>query len=265
MLHPNGFAIMEVERPGGGGGRAVNRGNGRRPAELRLTTDLVNRLPPRVDERGPVRWPDPAETYFGDTAARIMAEAPGGELWIFAIGSLIWKPRFPAVEARPALVRGWHRAFCLGPDTRYRGNPAAPGLMLSLDRGGQCHGIAFRVDPADPAAALEALLRLEPPNPPRWVRAVTAEGDVRAIAFTLERSHFAYVGGLSEAEVADRLAAAVGHVGSMADYLLNTVTHLQAAGIHDRGSGGCRRWWRSGWSGCRARAPTIEEDGHARA
>jgi cation transport protein ChaC len=200
----------------------------------RLTRALVDRLPERVDERGPVRWPDPPDDYFRETTLKILGRLGGEDLWVFAIGSLIWKPRFPVVERRPALVRGWHRAFCIGPDNRYRGNPAAPGLMLSLDRGGQCHGIAMRMDPADPAASLEALLRLEPPLPPRWVRAVTSEGAVPAIAFASERRHFSYAGRLSEAEVADRLALAVGHVGSMPDYLLNTITHLQEAGIHDR-------------------------------
>jgi cation transport protein ChaC len=204
------------------------------PAELRLTRELVDRLPARVDERGPIRWPDPPDAYFRETAERIMSAVPdGGGLWVFAIGSLIWKPRFPVVERRPAVVRGWHRAFCLGPDMRYRGNPAAPGLMLALDRGGQCRGIALRMDPADPAATLEALLRLEPPTPPSWVRAATPSGEVRAIAFTIPRGHFMYAGRLSEAEVADRLARAVGHVGSMPEYLLTTITHLEAAGVHD--------------------------------
>lgn len=206
------------------------------PRVLRLTRDLVARLPPRVDERGPIRWTAPSDAYYPDTAARILSGLPGdGQLWVFAIGSLIWSGRLPAVERRPAIVRGWHRAFCLGPDTRHRGNPAAPGLMMSLDRGGQCQGIAFRLDPADLPASLETLLRSEPPMPPRWVVAKTPEGPVRAIAFALTRDHFMYVAGLSEAEVADRLASAVGHVGSMADYLLNTVQHLEESGIHDRG------------------------------
>ena len=201
---------------------------------LRLTQELVDRLPPRVDERGPILLADPPDEYFREMTARILSAVPaGGDLWIFAIGSLIWKPRFPSVEQRPAIIRGWHRAFCLGPDTRYRGNPAAPGIMMSLDRGGQCRGIAFRMDPADPAASLDALLRLEPPIPPRWVRATTAAGEVRAIAFTVDRSHPFYVGGLTETELADQLARAVGHVGSMAAYILNTVTGLEAAGIHD--------------------------------
>lgn len=204
------------------------------PPTLRLTQELVDRLPSRVDERGPVRWPDPPDEYFRETTSRILSAVPeGGDLWIFAIASLIWKPRFPSAEQRPAIIRGWHRAFCLGPDTRYRGNPSAPGVMLSLDRGGQCRGIAFRMDPADPAASLEALLRVEPPIPPRWVRARTPAGEVRAIAFTVDRGHFFCIGGLNESELADRLARAVGHVGSMPAYLLNTITHLEAAGIHD--------------------------------
>jgi cation transport protein ChaC len=205
------------------------------PPSLRLTRELVDRLPARVDDRGPIRWPDPPDEYFKTPVARILSGVPAdGSLWVFAAGSLIWNPRMPVAESRPAVIRGWHRAFCLGPDTRYRGNPAAPGLMLSLDRGGQCRGVALRMDPSDLAGSLEALLRLEPPTPPRWVRAATAAGEVRAIAFTIDRGHFAYAGRFSEAEVADRLARAVGHVGSMADYLYNTITHLEAAGIHDR-------------------------------
>jgi glutathione-specific gamma-glutamylcyclotransferase len=204
------------------------------PRVPRLTRDLVARLPARVDERGPIVWTVP-DDYFPETTAKILSELPADrQLWVFAIGSLIWSGKLPAVERRAAAVRGWHRSFCLGPDIRYRGNPAAPGLMLSLDRGGQCQGIAFRLDPTDLAASLEALLREEPPMPPRWVTAKTGQGAVKAIAFVHNRRHFRYVGGLSETEVADRLARAVGHVGSMADYLLNTVVHLEAAGIHDR-------------------------------
>jgi glutathione-specific gamma-glutamylcyclotransferase len=205
------------------------------PRVLRLTRELVARLPARVDERGPVRWTAPSDEYYPETAAKILSQLPeDGQLWVFAIGSLIWSGKLPAVERRPAVIRGWHRSFCLGPDKRHRGNPAAPGLMMSLDRGGQCQGIAFRLDPANLAVSLEALLRNEPPMPPRWVTAKTPQGVVKAIAFALNRSHFMYAGGLSEAEVADCLAKAVGHIGSMADYLLNTILHLEEAGIHDR-------------------------------
>ncbi len=201
---------------------------------LRLTRDLVDRLPDKVEAMGPVRWVPPSEDYHAATAARIAAEArEHGALWVFAFGSLIWNPRFPEVERRPAIAHGWRRSFCLGPITRMRGNPDAPGLMLSLDRGGACRGVAIRMDPADHRGSLEALLRTEPPSPPRWIRLRTPRGPLRAIAFTCDRSHWTYVTGLTEEEIADRLARAVGHVGSMPDYLLNTVAHLEDAGIRD--------------------------------
>lgn len=204
------------------------------PPALRLTRDLVDRLPPRVDEQGPIVW-TVADSYYPDTAARLLADVREEEdFWVFAIGSLIWNPRMPFVERRPALVRGWRRAFCLGPDTRYRGSPNAPGIMLSLTRGGQARGVTFRMAPEDRLASLTALLHKEPPTPPSWVRARTAKGDVRAIAFTLPDDHFRRVDGLSEGAIADLLASSVGDMGTMADYLLKTVTLLEETGIHDR-------------------------------
>jgi len=201
---------------------------------MSLTPDLVARLPERVDDPGPMARSEVPDSYYGATLAAIAARVPqDGQLWVFAFGSILWKRRFAVAEERPAVVRGWHRKFCLGPDTRYRGNPQAPGVMLSLDRGGQCRGMVLRMDAQGRDAALEDLLRNEPPLPPAWVRAQTAQGEVRAIAFVTAKTFEGYCGGLREAEVADRLACAVGMWGSMADYLLNTVSHLEAMGIHD--------------------------------
>src|SRR3546814_18016785 len=69
---------------------------------------------------------------------------PGEGFWVFGYGSLMWHPGFPHVEVRPARLRGLHRSFCVY-SHRYRGTPEAPGLVLGLDRGGSCHGMAFRV------------------------------------------------------------------------------------------------------------------------
>jgi cation transport protein ChaC len=69
-------------------------------------------------------------------------------------------------EHKTGLVKGWHRSFCLGPDLRYRGNPAAPGRMLSIEKGGECHGVALRMAPTDLAGSLVELLKVEPPLPP---------------------------------------------------------------------------------------------------
>lgn len=199
----------------------------------RLTPDLVAKLPCNVPDPGP--WPGPEVDFCAATTARrVLSAVPeDGPLWIFAYGSILWKRRFEVTEERAAKVRGWHRKFCLGPDTRYRGNPEAPGVMLSLDRGGQCAGKVLRMAEAGREAALIHLLENEPPVPPAWVTAQTLDGPVRAIAFVMPRSFFGYCE-MCEAEVADRLASAVGMWGSMAEYLMNTVRHLEEMGIQDR-------------------------------
>ncbi len=163
---------------------------------------------------------------------------PDGDMWLFACGSLIWNKRFTFVEERPGLVRGWHRDFCLGPDTRYRGNPNAPGYTLSLDRGGQCKGMVYRMQRENLAANIEGLLRKEPPFPPRWVSVLTPSGTVRAFAFTHPGRGIEYTGHLADEVIADALAKSVGMIGSMAEYVYLTVLHLEQLGLCDE------RLWR---------------------
>ena len=206
-----------------------------------LTPELVSRVARHVDDPGPT----PGRVYAGDadyeatTRDLLDARPPSGEVWVFAYGSLIWKPACDIVEQRVAVVRGWHRSFCLGWDRRFRGTKDRPGLMLALDRGGTCKGLVQRL-PADAVEAnLGKLLRREmltrpSPFPPRWVSVQTTAGPLRAITFTIDRKGEAYVGGLTAEEIANALATAVGHRGSMAEYLHNTVKHLERLGIDDR-------------------------------
>lgn len=209
----------------------------RRPAAippLRLTRALVDRLPPRTDERGPVLLEDPPPEVYERNAAEILTWlGPSGDVWVFAAGSLIWNPRMEVAERRPAHVTGWRRAFCLT-DRRYRGCPSTPGLMMSLDRGGACSGVAIRMDPGEDAhAALVSLLQKEPPVPPERVTAETEAGPVQAILFAADPGFPLYHPEPEIDELADILASAVGHIGTMAEYLLNTVTELELAGVHD--------------------------------
>lgn len=203
---------------------------------MRLTRELVNRLPEKVDDPGMIDGERKIadENYHENATSDIIQELGTDEsLWVFAIGSLIWKPRFEHEERRHALVHGWQRSFCIGPDTRYRGNPEAPGLMLSLDTGGQCEGVVFRLPATDLRDSVLSLIKQEPPAPPEWVEAATPDGVVRAIAFVCPRDFIAYEGGLDRETIADRLSRAVGMWGSMPDYLLNTISHLEEFGIHD--------------------------------
>ena len=155
----------------------------RRRLKMRLTEAHLALLPAPIEDPGPMpgesRRARP-DSYYAATTGELIAALPAdGDMWLFACGSLIWNKRFSFCEERPGLVRGWHRDFCLGPDTRYRGSPDAPGYMLSLDRGGQCKGMVYRLPREGLAANIEGMLRKEPPFPPRWVRVGTSLGTVR--------------------------------------------------------------------------------------
>jgi cation transport protein ChaC len=210
---------------------------------MRLSQAHVERIvcPQDVVEALPLAvMTESTDDDYRSFVAGIMAGAPApGQVWLFAYGSLIWKPACEFVEMRTGLLKGWHRAFCLGWNTRWRGSVGNPGLMLALDRGGECKGVLYRLPPDAVEKNLELVCRREmsfKPSafPPRWVTVRTAAEPVRAIAFCIDRKSGRYVRGLDEAAVADVLAKAVGSRGSMAEYLFHTVRHLEDMGIHDR-------------------------------
>jgi cation transport protein ChaC len=208
--------------------------------EMALTSDLVARVHRTIEDPGP----DPGLVYhseadYDDAVRRILATHPAGEdVWLFAYGSLIWKPEVEHLEERMATARGWHRSFCLRL-TRWRATRDEPGLMMALDRGGQCRGVVYRLAGASAETSLGKLFRREmsvkpPNNMPRWITVGTDYGPLRALAFVMNRKGRAYVGRLPPEEIADMLARACGHWGSCAEYLHNTVRHLEERGIRDR-------------------------------
>lgn len=161
-------------------------------------------------------------------------DPPPLDFWIFAYGSLMWDPGFAHLEARPARLIGWHRAFCLYSE-RYRGTPERPGLVLGLDRGGSCLGRAYKVAAADgPAVAayLDHRELLGGAYDPRWVEIRFEDGRrVRAYAYVIDRTCPQYAGRLEPGRVAEVIARAAGERGSNVDYLVNTVRHLDELGI----------------------------------
>lgn len=210
--------------------------------QMRLTAEHVERLRRDIPDPGPqlLEGFRPAtEQDYQAMVDQMLATAPEGPFWLFGYGSLIWKPETEYAERRVALVRGWHRRFCLGWDHRFRGNPEQPGLMLALDRGGQCKGVAFRLPGYRLAENLHRLIRREMsmvPSafPPRWIDAMTPAGPVRALTFAMNRNSGRYIADLSNEALAEILATACGFRGSMAEYLHATVAHLEELGIRDR-------------------------------
>jgi len=157
-------------------------------------------------------------------------------VWLFAYGSLIWNPAFHFTERRIGTIYGYHRRFCLWTQLG-RGCPERPGLVLGLERGGSCRGVAYRVAPDAIEDELEVVWRREMVSGsyvPTWVRAHTEDGPVPAIAFVINRAHERYARYLPDERVAEVIATASGRLGPCADYLMNTIEHLAELGIHDR-------------------------------
>jgi cation transport protein ChaC len=160
---------------------------------------------------------------------------PGEDLWIFGYGSLMWNPALDVAESRVGTIYGFHRRFCL--DLPFgRGSPEVPGLMLALDRGGGCRGVAHRIAAPRLEDELTILWRREMASGayrPTWVRMHAAAGPLRALTFAIDRRHARYAGALTPDEVARRIAAAAGPAGTNRDYLDRTVACLTALGIRD--------------------------------
>jgi cation transport protein ChaC len=155
--------------------------------------------------------------------------------WLFGYGSLIWNPAFHFTGRLTGRIWGYHRRFCLWTHLG-RGRPERPGLVLGLERGGCCQGVAFHIAPGSVEEELEIVWRREMLSGaylPRWVDVQTAAGKVRAIAFVINPAHERYAQLLSDDEIAQVIATASGWLGPCADYLVNTVDHLRALGIHD--------------------------------
>ncbi len=208
------------------------------PRALSLTPAHIARIHRAVPDTGP----PPGmilhtDADYAEWVARIAATAPPGPLRLFAYGSLIWKPEIAHTAESPATAHGLHRSFCLQM-IRYRATPDCPGLMMALDRGGTCKGVLYDLPPEDTPAQLDRLFRREftvKPinNVPTWIKVRTPSGPATALAFTMNRASPAYTR-LPLEDQAAMLSRACGYWGTGAEYLMNTVTHLEHRGIHDR-------------------------------
>src|SRR5215831_18285021 len=160
------------------------------------------------------------------------------DLWVFGYGSLIWRPGFEFVERVPARLIGEHRALCVYSFV-HRGTPEKPGLVLGLDRGGACRGVAFRVAEKNRAATIGYLRAREQVTSVyrEVMRSVWLENETRdrvsALAYVVDRGHVQYAGRLSMADQHRHVIQGHGQSGANRDYVTATVKAIEAEGFRD--------------------------------
>ena len=159
-----------------------------------------------------------------------------GDLWVFGYGSLMWRPGFDFDERTLATIRGYRRALCVYSHV-HRGTPERPGLVLGLDRGGSCKGVAFRV-PGRHAEAVTAYLRAREQVTMVYrevhARAALADGrEVPVLCYAVDRAHPQYAGALDLAALERFVCQGVGTSGANPDYVRSTYEHMVEIGIAD--------------------------------
>jgi glutathione-specific gamma-glutamylcyclotransferase len=157
--------------------------------------------------------------------------------WVFAYGSLMWNPGFSFAVRGVALLQGYHRSFCVL-SYHYRGTPERPGLVLGLDRGGECRGVAYSVDAAQwetTHAYLTAREKISDAYDEMWLPVALADSGatVDALTYVVNTGHEQYTGKLGPEEAMHYINQGHGLAGPCTDYVRNTLTHLRDLKIRD--------------------------------
>jgi cation transport protein ChaC len=153
--------------------------------------------------------------------------------WVFGYGSLMWRPGFQFHEQAPAILHGYQRAPCIF-SHHHRGTPEHPGLVLGLDKGGRCYGIAFRIDVNKRSQIINYLHErelIEYAYKPALVSIKVYENEVKAYTFVADTAHSQFAGKLDIEHASEIILQAEGVSGLNRDYLINTVTKLDDEGF----------------------------------
>jgi glutathione-specific gamma-glutamylcyclotransferase len=162
--------------------------------------------------------------------------AKAGDLWVFGYGSLMWRPGFEFLERHIGRIHGFHRSLCVY-SYHHRGTPDRPGLVLGLDRGGSCRGIAYRVSAAlrdDTIAYLREREQVTSVYVERYAPVTLDDGRlVTGLAYVIDRAHEQYAGRLGISELLRHVRQGVGASGANPEYVRNTHEHLLELGVDD--------------------------------
>ena len=165
-----------------------------------------------------------------------MATEPPADLWVFAYGSLMWRPGFLYDKRCRATLQGWRRRLCVWSHV-YRGTPQAPGLVLGLDAGGACEGVAFHVEASERATTVRYLRERELVTDAYFERvlpvALETGARVAALTYVANVAHAQYAPPMTAERALAIINASRGLSGANTDYVRNTVAHLREVGIED--------------------------------
>ena len=192
--------------------------------------------------------PDPEQTLMesfehltAEARRRSLVDTLSGapetsELWLFAYGSLIWRPCFTVQSRLKGVLHGYERRFCVY-TVEARGTPELPGLGLGLEPAPRlCQGVLLSIPQRDRDQALTALWvreMLTAVYQPRWLTVETETEPLKALAFVVDPGHRQYAGHLTEETQAGLIRSARGKLGTCREYLASTVDALADAGIDD--------------------------------
>lgn len=207
---------------------------------MQLTSELVALTIRDVRDDGPEPgWTPLSQAELDSLVDRIEGEAGSSDpLLVFAYGSLIWNPEFEPASRQRATAYGWHRSFSLRIE-RWRATSDEPGLMMALERGGQCDGIVFELSDDRRRHDLRALVAREIKyrevmDMVRWLPVRTPNGVRKALTFWASTKRSGLTRALPAEQASSLIARACGQGGSCAEYLRNTIVDLHAEGIRDR-------------------------------
>ena len=159
----------------------------------------------------------------------------GTPFYIFAYGSLMWNPSFTFDARHVATIRGYHRSFRVWSRIN-RGTPERPGLVLTLECGGSCRGLVYRI-PADLVQEQMNLIWKREMNfgsyVPKWLNCSVGDQSIRCLAFTVNRQCSGYAGQIPMEAVVEAIASAAGRYGPAYEYLFKTIDSLREHGIRD--------------------------------
>lgn len=159
------------------------------------------------------------------------------QFWIFGYGSLMWRPGFAFLRSAQARIHGYHRSLCVYSYV-HRGSPEQPGLVLGLDRGGSCHGMAFEIEPSlwsDTIAYLRAREQVTSVylEKRKYVTLIGSNRTVEAVTYVVDRAHRQYAGVLDSEAMERYVRLGQGISGHCTDYVMSTLAHLREMKIHD--------------------------------